>query len=540
MGETVGQRARRWKTDMPLWCRDVVRIRTKTGEVQPFVLNAAQERLHAMLERQRAETGRVRAVVLKGRQMGSSTYLVTRIAHACHVTKGGVVALTLAQDDETAKKMGRMVQLIQDTANPQYVRHQTRAADHEKHWQNGSYYEFRTATERSRRGGTPHRLHYTEMAYFSHPAEQMAGTLQQMATMEGTEAIFESTARGPVGAWHELWREANTPGSIWMPVFLPWTLMPEYTMDDLPAGFTLDAVPPNDYTLSEVEYAETHGCTLHQMAWRRDKVRELGSTGEDGWLKFAHEYPACADDAFGASSTNAFLNPRLVEAARRRNCIVDHVTHLHPLVVGVDPAPPQGDSQTAVVWRRGNVCYRIERRSLGFEEQRDWLLAILEASDRPAVMCIDSSEGTGQYLVEALINTAAGAGRVHGVKFGGSARRPDLYENKRAEIWSEVATWLQRDASIVDEQAKPGRPSLASEMLAPERVLGEGKRIKVEPKEKIIRRLGHSPDGADALALTFAVPAPDSDPGYHVMAPAGLDDVFSRLDDEQPTWSVAL
>jgi hypothetical protein len=47
-----------------------LRIRTKSGSVEPFLLNKAQLHIHAELERQKGETGKVRALILKGRQQG--------------------------------------------------------------------------------------------------------------------------------------------------------------------------------------------------------------------------------------------------------------------------------------------------------------------------------------------------------------------------------------------------------------------------------------------------------------------------------------
>ena len=44
----------------------------------PFVFNAAQLELHKRLEEQKAKTGKVRAIVLKARQMGISTYIAAR------------------------------------------------------------------------------------------------------------------------------------------------------------------------------------------------------------------------------------------------------------------------------------------------------------------------------------------------------------------------------------------------------------------------------------------------------------------------------
>jgi hypothetical protein len=60
----------RLKSDLPFFAEYALRIRTKKiGAPEPLVFNAAQMRLHALLEDQRAKTGRVRAIILKARQM---------------------------------------------------------------------------------------------------------------------------------------------------------------------------------------------------------------------------------------------------------------------------------------------------------------------------------------------------------------------------------------------------------------------------------------------------------------------------------------
>ena len=52
-----------------------LKIRTKSGAIAPLILNRSQFYLHQRLEEQRKEKGRVRALVLKARQVGISTYI---------------------------------------------------------------------------------------------------------------------------------------------------------------------------------------------------------------------------------------------------------------------------------------------------------------------------------------------------------------------------------------------------------------------------------------------------------------------------------
>ena len=53
--------------DDELYCARNLKIRTKEGELMPFLWNDAQRILHEKLEEQLADKGWIRAIVLKGR-----------------------------------------------------------------------------------------------------------------------------------------------------------------------------------------------------------------------------------------------------------------------------------------------------------------------------------------------------------------------------------------------------------------------------------------------------------------------------------------
>src|SRR5689334_10640819 len=64
---------KRLLTDFRYYARHALKIRTKSGEVKPLVLNKAQEHLIDLVERQMATQGRVRIIIPKARQLGLST-----------------------------------------------------------------------------------------------------------------------------------------------------------------------------------------------------------------------------------------------------------------------------------------------------------------------------------------------------------------------------------------------------------------------------------------------------------------------------------
>lgn len=92
--------------------------------------------------------------------------------------------------------------------------------------------------------------------------------------------------------------------------------------------------------------------------------------------------------------------------------------------------------------------------------------------------------------------------RVNAVDFGSGSRWPMRYLNKRAEMWSLMKEWLVKQEGVI-----PKDEELKEQLIAPEYQFTPKGQIQLEAKKDIKKRLGVSPDRADALCLTFAEPA---------------------------------
>lgn len=66
-------------------------------------------------------------------------------------------------------------------------------------------------------------------------------------------------------------------------------------------------------------------------------------------------------------------------------------------------------------------------------------------------------------------------------------------------MWMEMADWIKRGGAL------PPNPELVAELTGPTYFFNAGK-FQIEAKDQVKKRLGRSPDLADALALTFALP----------------------------------
>ena len=87
---------------------------------------------------------------------------------------------------------------------------------------------------------------------------------------------------------------------------------------------------------------------------------------------------------------------------------------------------------------------------------------------------------------------------IHPVNFGQAALEKDRFMNARSEMLWNLRIWL-RDTGHVDLH-----PALRKELTTIQYKMHSSGRIQVESKDDIRKRLGKSPDKADALAIAVA------------------------------------
>ena len=506
-----------WMDDFPTFAREGLRILDHRKHEVPLHLNPMQVRLHEAILEQLGTLGYVRLIILKSRQLGCTTFVAAW--YFWHLVLGidPPNGYLLAHTDDAAKELMQMYHRYHQLMPEGLQRPLSRSNAHEMAWGHGSVMDSGTAsTGGAKRGATLTLYHGSEVAYWTHYAEHNAGSLNAVHDVPGTAVILESTANGPVGGFYERWRNAQAGRGRYTPLFFPWTLDP-MCVEPIPHGFVLSHEPPNEVVLSEHDYAEAHGCTMEQMAWRRMKIEDKDLDGVDGALIFAQEYPITPEEAFLGVSGNSLLSPAQVDAARKRSTYLRGEDYHSPLVLGLDPAPGHGSSDTVLAFRRGLKAYRLDRKSgLDYKAIVEYVYTtfVEEKADR---LCVDTSEGTGQAVYAELMRRPATAGRCLRVVFGARASDRSRWHNLRAEIWWKMATWIADGGAIVDESGVAGN-TLASELLAVHTLPGSERVIQIEDKAKVIKRLGRSPDGADALACTFVSPDPPSGKGtgFHV------------------------
>lgn len=484
----------RLRDDFDFYSRNCLSIRTKSGELLPFEMNAAQRYIHERIEEQRERTGKVRAIILKGRQQGCSTYVEGRFYWKTSHRKG-VRAFILTHEAESTKALFEMTERYHHNC-PEPVR-PTLGASNAKELRFerlDSGYQVGTAGNKSvGRGTTLQYFHGSEVAFWPNASEHVKGVMQAVPSADDTEVILESTANGVGNFFHSQWKLAESGATEYVPIFVPWFWQPEYTR---PAG--PDFVP----TAQEESLAKAYGLTDGQLSWRRFKIAELASDGTDGEKSFMQEYPNTPAEAFQMTGNDGLITSDVVLRARQAE-----VTGSGPLVVGVDPS--RGGDRFSVARRWSRKAYGVQSvagdavRTLG---QRVAICkAVLDdvcpiAGRRPDMMFIDA--GGGADLVDRL-HELGYADCVRAIEFGSTPFDPKKYKNKRAEMWGEMNLWL-RDEHLPVEI--PDSDSLHADMCASLYKRDSMDRIQLLSKDDIKKELGYSPDEGDALALTFAEP----------------------------------
>jgi hypothetical protein len=130
-------------------------------------------------------------------------------------------------------------------------------------------------------------------------------------------------------------------------------------------------------------------------------------------------------------------------------------------------------------------------------------LRAIRESEATAVK-VDSI-GIGFGVIGELRN-AANRGehnaRVVGVNVAESASQKDKFINLRAELWWELGRGLSESGGW-HLAAMDNADTTVAQLLEPRWDVDPKGRIRVEPKDEIRKRLGRSPDNADALLLAF-------------------------------------
>ena len=200
-----------------------------------------------------------------------------------------------------------------------------------------------------------------------------------------------------------------------------------------------------------------------------------------------------------------------------------------PLVIGLDIARA-GSDKTVFCLRKGRWVMKFDViKGYDTVEVADKLTNYITEL-HPARAFLDlGNSGAGVY---DIMKARGFAGIVKGVNFGGKAIQPDRYKNKRAEMYATANEWIKQELPV----QLPNDDLLFEELTTIERVKVAGDTLQLEDKELFKKRIGRSPDRADAFVLTFAEPVYDHGTVKTYGNYTTINDLFFGKKRSNNTW----
>jgi len=454
-------------------------IKDKDGKLIPLKFNFVQRKIHAALENQLQDKGWVRALIVKPRQPGCSTYVQARFYQK--TTRGrGINTFILSHLSDATENIYSMVERFQSNIH-EAIKIPANISNRRRMKFDGIDAEYQVGTAGSKglgRSATIRLFHWSEVAHSENTDGIESGVMQTVPLNRWTEIILESTANGMGDMFHRRVQEARAGKGDYIVIFISWFEHDEYQRE-VPKDFKI--------TQEEGDLKELYDLSDEQIYWRRLKIEDIGD-----W-KFKQEYPSNLDEAFQTSGDNLIPVEAILNA--RKSDIRDPTA---PLIMGVDPASER--DRAAVCFRRGRTIpkvYTWEKRS---PMELVAIIAKLIKKHEPAQCFIDIGEG-GRAIADRL-GELGFRKTVTGVNFGSKPIDDEQYLNKRAEMWCDMKDWfVDGDCSMPDEDV------IQSDLcMMPEYKLTSSSRIQLVSKDELRKLYKKSPDIGDAIALTFAFP----------------------------------
>lgn len=265
-----------------LWAARRFHILNKFGRDQLLELNPVQLAIDAAEDELLRTRNEARIYVLKGRQGGITTAQQAKALHTV-TTVSGVTALTLAHDrDATDKIFTKITRYaidnFPDGKLPTMGERQTRELEFPD--LTSVFYTGTAGARKTGRGLTLRRLHGSEFAFWDDPKSTLNSVTGALVP-ERSVVVLETTASGFDSEAHKFWRLARDGGNSYRALFFPW-------WDCDAKNYRRQLRAPTE--LGKLEDDEKllirrYKLSLQQIAWRRDKIADMGRD------EFFQEYP---------------------------------------------------------------------------------------------------------------------------------------------------------------------------------------------------------------------------------------------------------
>ncbi len=231
-------------------------------------------------------------------------------------------------------------------------------------------------------------------------------------------------------------------------------------------------------------------------AWVADKYRRWGPTHP--------AYESRILGQFASQGDRAIIPLAWIEAAMAR---WEDTPEGEPTELGVDPAR-YGDDDSVIATRKGHKVLPLQVFSKqGTMETTGYI--VQSRRDYEASLIKVDVIGLGAGIVDRLLELGM---PVVGINVAEQPIDTERFNNKRSELWWNLRELLDPDKRINPEPiALPPDDELLADLSGAQYEVNSKGQTVSEPKEKMKKRIGRSPDRADATILVFAPVACGSD-----------------------------
>lgn len=271
-----------YRRNPDVYFSDQLKIRTKEGELIPFVLWPCQQPvLDAMME-QRRRTGWVRYIVLKARQVGMSAMSEAMMSWSVMLNPNNN-GLIVAHDAATAETLFGFCKTYYDflandikplkrfSTRREFVFENPDDNTRPKNPGLGSRLIITSANNiHSGIGRTLRSVHISEAARFTNAEGIIDGIFPALAKTAGTMCIIESTARYSGQWFREACDRAKAKDGDFEFIFVPWFLQP---------GYAIPLLKGERLTLSleERQIVKKYGLSMEQIKFFRAELANIGN-----------------------------------------------------------------------------------------------------------------------------------------------------------------------------------------------------------------------------------------------------------------------
>lgn len=254
-------------------------------------------------------------------------------------------------------------------------------------------------------------------------------------------------------------------------------------------------------TMNTGRFRECFRKYRHRWATMQVDSREVEITNKNVIAQRIDDYGIDSDyvkvrilGQFPSSSDRQMIPTDLAMSGRGRH-LRPEMFNFAPVILGVDPAWTGGD-ETVIYLRQG----LFSKRLAAFPRNDDdtyiaGVVAMYEDEYHADAVFIDLGWGTGIY------SAGKNVGRQWSLVSFGSAAPDAGYVNLRAYMWAKGKEWLKQGGSYPEDDQ-----IMQDDLISPEVIPRPDGKILLESKESMKDRGLPSPNRADALFLTFAMP----------------------------------